>query len=323
MAVKMVFWPALRADWMAEVRGLGGVEVVEAKSEKEALSQIGDADAYYGKVTPELLSGAKKLRWIQATSAGLDGFFFPELRVHSVVVTNQRGIYSDVIADHVFAFLLSFARGMHHFVRRQLEGRWEKQGVPVIHVAGRTLGVMGLGGIGLAVAQRGAAFGMRVLAMDPAPKGKPEYVERIYDPSELHEFLGECDFPVICVPHTGETDHMIDAAALGVMKKTAVLINIGRGKVLDLAALTQALEAGALAGAALDVFEEEPLVEGHPLWKMENVMITPHVAAISPEIEKRRIALILENIRRFRDGKRLLNEVDKKAGYVVQADSLV
>ena len=316
MAVKMVFWPAFKPDWMARIRKLG-VEACEADSEAVALDLITDADAYYGRMTPALLAAGKKLRWIQATSAGLDGYYFPELRDSDVTVTNLRGIYSDVIAEHVFALLLSMARGIPAYFRSQQEGRWESKDVPVIHVAGTTLGVLGLGGIGLAVAERGHAFGMRVLALDPAPKGRPDYVERVYGVHELHEMLGEVDFFVICAPHTGETDRMIDAAALEAMKPSAIFINIGRGKVVDLAALTRALGNGEIAGAGLDVFEEEPLQEGHPLWAMENVMITPHVAAISDRIEDRRIGLILENIQRFRDGEPLLNVVDNKRGYVV------
>ena len=316
MAVKMVFWPALSPDWMGRIRDIG-VETHEAASEAAALDLIGDADAFYGRMTPALLAAGKNLRWVQATSAGLDGYYFPELRESAVTVTNLRGIYSDVLAEHVFAFLLSLARGIPVYFRRQLDGRWEKNAAPVIHVAGTTLGVLGLGGIGLEVARRGHAFGMRVLALDPAPKARPDHVERIYSMDELHEMLGELDFFVICAPHTGETDRMIDAAALKAMKSSAIFINIGRGKVVDLAALTRALKQGELAGAGLDVFEEEPLAEGHPLWAMENVMITPHVGAESDRIEDRRIELILDNMRRFRDGRPLLNVVDNKKGYVV------
>lgn len=316
MAIKMVFRRALDEARMQQVRDLG-VEACVAPSGAEALEQIGDADAYYGQMTPALLAAAKQLRWVQATSAGLDNFFFPELREHSVVVTNLRGIYSDVIADHVFAFVLSFARGMHHYARRQAEGRWDRRGTEVIHLWGTTLGVIGLGGIGLAVAERGHTFGMRVLAVDPAPKGTPAYVERIYAPAQLHEMLSQVDFLAVCVPHTGETEYMIDASALRGMKQTAILVNIGRGKVVDLAALTAALKAGELGGAGLDVFEVEPLPEGHALWEMAHVIITPHVAGVSPEIKARQMDLIVENVRRFCSGAPLLNVVDKVVGYVV------
>ena len=188
----------------------------------------------------------------------------------------------------------------------------------MVHLAGTTLGIIGLGGIGLEVAKRGHAFGMHVVAVDPAPKDQPDYVQRILTPGQLPDLLKASDFVVICVPHTGETEYMIDADAFEKMKSSAFLINIGRGKVVDLEALTVALQKGKIAGAGLDVFETEPLPEGHALWKMEQVMITPHVAGISPVVPERRKDVIVENVRRFVTGERLLNVVDNKRGYVVQ-----
>jgi phosphoglycerate dehydrogenase-like enzyme len=320
MAVKMVLQRALEDEYMQQIHDLG-VETIIAQSEADVLGVIGDADAYFGRMTPEILEAAKKLRWVQATSAGLDGYYFDELRESDLAVTNIRGIYSDVIADHVFSMVMAFARGLHYYVRNQSRGKWEK-GAPVIHLAGTTLGVVGLGGIGLAVAERGPTFGMRVLGMDPAPKGKPDFIERIYSPDELSAIVGESDFVVICVPHTAETEGLFDADMFGAMKNTGILINIGRGKVVQLQALTEALQSGQIGGAGLDVYEEEPLSEGHALWAMENVILTPHVAGISPEIDKRRKALIVENVRRFCAGESLLNVVDNKKGYVVDATSI-
>lgn len=324
MPVRMVFRSEIQfssgeetsENTMDKIQDLG-VEVRIAKCEEEAVLAVQGADAFYGNLTPTILSAGSDLRWVQATSAGLDDFFFPELRASSVTVTNLRGIYSDVIADHVFSFVLSFARGMHIYGRRQMVGEWLK-GADVIHLAGTTLGVVGLGGIGLEVAKRGEVFGMRVLAVDPAPKGRPNYVEEIWGSEKLKDMLRLADFVVICVPHTDETAFMIDLDAMKEMKSTAILINIGRGKVVDLKALTHSLQTGELGGAGLDVFQEEPLSEGDPLWKMEKVMITPHVAGVSPHIENRRKELILENIRRFCTGESLLNIVDKEKGYVVE-----
>jgi phosphoglycerate dehydrogenase-like enzyme len=315
MKQKMVFWPALSKDAMAQIANLP-LEVVAVDSESSAVKAIVDADAFYGRMTPDILAAAKQLKWVQATSAGLDGFFFPELRQSSVTVTNLRGIYSDVIADHVFAFILTLARGMHVYHQKQAEGQWGK-GADVIHLGGKILGIIGLGGIGLEVARRGDAFGMRVMAVDPAPKDRPDYVKEVFDPKDVNKLLGQADFVVICVPHTGETEYLINRAALGVMKSSAVLVNIGRGKVVDLTALTEALQSGKLGGAGLDVFETEPLPEGHPLWAMKQVVITPHVAGISPEVPERRKRVIVENVRRFAAGEKLLNIVDKERGYVV------
>ena len=247
MAVKMVFWPAFKPDWMRRVRDLG-VEAREADSEAAALDQIVNADAFYGRMTPALLAAAGKLRWVQATSAGLDGYFFPELRESAVTVTNLRGIYSDVIAEHVFALLLSLARGIPVYFRSQLEGRWEKKTRSGDPRGGYHAGCAGSGRHRTRGCRTGHAFGMRVLALDPAPKGRPDYVERIYGVDELHAMLGEADFFVICVPHTGHTDRLIDAAALKAMKQSAIFINIGRGKVVDLAALTRALQQGRTGG---------------------------------------------------------------------------
>ncbi len=319
MGMRMLFQRELDEEWMQRIRDLG-VETVVIRSEEEALAQVAEAEAYYGRPSPSVLAAAKRLRWIQATSAGLDNYFYPDLRVHPATVTSMRGIYSDVIADHVFAYILSFARGMHHYVRNQVKGVWQR-GAPVIHLAGTTLGIVGLGGIGLEVAKRGHAFDMKILAIDPAPKARPGYVEAIHGPEELHTVLAKADFVVICTPHTGETEYMIDEGALAAMREAAILINIGRGKVVDLEALTRALEGGEIGGAGLDVFEVEPLPEGHPLWGMDNVMITPHLAGVSPEVQGRRMALIVENARRFCSEEPLLNVVDKKRGYVVEPNA--
>lgn len=318
MKKKMVFWPALPDDAMEKI-GKYDLDVVVVDSESAAINAVKDADAFYGRMTPDIFSAGENLKWVQATSAGLDGYFFPALRESDVTVTNLRGIYSDVIADHVFAFILTLARGMHVYRLNQADGQWKK-GADVIHLGSKVLGVIGLGGIGLEVAKRGHAFGMTVVGVDPAPKDRPNYVAEVLDPKDLNAMLERADFVVICVPHTGETEYMIDRAAMKKMQNSAVLVNIGRGKVVDLAGLTDALAAGELGGAGLDVFETEPLPEGHPLWAMDNVVITPHVAGISPEVPERRKRVIVENVRRYVAGEGLLNVVDKQRGYVVEAN---
>ncbi len=312
---QMVMHPALADHVVDQIRALG-YDVAPCSSEEEAIDAIREAECFYGRISAPILKNAGKLRWIQATSAGLDGYFFPELRRSDLTLTNLRGIYSDVITDHVFAFILMFARGLHVYHARKLEGRWEK-GAEVIHLAGKTIGVIGLGGIGLEVCKRGQAFGMRVVGVDPAPKARPEYIAKIYDPADLHVALGESDFVVVCVPHTIETEYMLGDDGQREMKEGSILVNIGRGKVVDLMALAQHLESGHIGGAALDVYEEEPLPSDHPLWKMEQVLLTPHVAGISPEVQGRREGVIVENARRFSVGEPLLNVVDKEKGYVV------
>jgi phosphoglycerate dehydrogenase-like enzyme len=205
-----------------------------------------------------------------------------------------------------------FARGMHIYFRRQLAGRWQA-GVPVLHVADQTLGVVGLGGIGNEVARRGHALGMRVLAVDVKPRAKPDYVAELWGIERLDDLLAHADFVVLCVPHTPETVKLFTLPRLQRMKSTAYLINISRGIVVDLADLTTALQTGVIAGAGLDVYEIEPLPAGHPLWEMENVLITPHIASnmSSPHIPTRRISVVVDNLRRFVNGEPLQNVIDK------------
>jgi phosphoglycerate dehydrogenase-like enzyme len=236
---------------------------------------------------------------------------FPALIESDVVISNMQNIYSDHIADHIMGFILMFARGLHIYLRRQLERKWERA-VPVIHLADQTLGVIGLGGIGLQVARRGAASDMRVIAVDAVKKEKPDFVEALWGIDRLNDLLAQSDFVVSCVPHTPETVKMINAERLKQMKKTAYLINVSRGVVVDLAALTSALQNGTIAGAGLDVFEIEPLPADHPLWDMQNVILTPHTAGVAPHTAERRIDVVKENLRRFVAGEPLRNVVDKR-----------
>jgi phosphoglycerate dehydrogenase-like enzyme len=310
-------YPPVSDEWVAEIAAVAPqLEVIVAADAAEAQAAIREADAFYGSITPNLLAAAQRLRWIQAPRIGLEHTIFPALAQSDVVMTNMRGIYSDVIADHVMGYVLSFARGFHTYVRQQLDHSWRRD-VPVIHLADATLGIIGLGGIGIEVAHRAAAFGMRVVAVDPRRREAPDTVAALWRPERLDDLLACADFCVICAPHTPETAKMIGAAQLRRMKRTAYLINIGRGIIVDLSALTAALQEGVIAGAGLDVFEVEPLPADHPLWALPNVIITSHSAyrAAGGHIESRRLQTLLDNVRRFADGKPLRNVVDKSTWF--------
>jgi phosphoglycerate dehydrogenase-like enzyme len=315
--MRLVLYPPVESDWLDEIATAGAeLGVINAATCDEALDAIGEADAFCGQITPELLAAAGRLRWIQARRIGLEETVFPALAASDVVMTNVRGIYSDVIADHVFGYILSFARGFHIYMRQQQGRRWERS-VPVIHLPDSTLGIIGLGGIGTEVARRGAAFGMRVVAVDPRRTEKPEGVAALWRPDHLNDLLACSDFVVICAPHTPDTEAMIDAEQLRCMKRTAFLINVGRGVIVDLTALAEALQSGTIAGAGLDVFEVEPLPADSALWGMSNVIITPHVAGrcTGDHIEARRREAIADNVRRFVAGETLRNVVDKAGWY--------
>ena len=309
--MRILLYPGIEEPWLGKLRAISPeVEVVVADDETEAVKQVREAEALYGRLTPAMLAAAEKLQWVQATGIGLEGSMFPELIASDVVMTNMRGVYSDHIADHVFGYILTFARGLHVYLRQQLSRTWQP-GVPIHYLPETTLGIIGLGGIGAQVARRGRFFGMRVLAVDPSPKGDTGLAEQVWGMDGLPEMLGQADFVVICAPHTPVTERLFGAAQLRAMKPTAYLMNIGRGVIVQLEALTQALQTGEIAGAALDVFEREPLPADHPLWEMENVIVTPHVADTGPYVHDRRMELFLENARRFVAGQPLLTVVDK------------
>ncbi len=328
----LLVFPAVENDRYHKLINAAGImRVFNTGDATEAQSMVRHADAFFGKITPSLLASATKLRWVQSPTASLEHYLFPELIEHPCQLTNMRGLFSDVIADHVLGIVLSFARNLQTYLRRQIKGEWAPVGgeserstftrgpafVSTIdrshqHLSDCTLGVVGAGEIGREVLRRAAAFGMKLLAVDPVCRQVPDVLGEVWSTDRLHDLLAESDYVVIAAPHTPETFKLFRTAQFAQMKRSAVLINIGRGAIVDLADLTDALQRGAIAGAGLDVFEVEPLPVGHPLWCMENVIITPHVAAASPRIAERHLATLLGNIRRFVAGEPLLNVVDKR-----------
>ena len=309
--MKFLIYPAVDESELRAIQSVSSdVSIQNVENEDQALEIIPEVDAMYGRITPELLARANKLRWIQTPMAGLEHYMFPALAESDVTLSNMQGIYSDNIADHVMGYILMFARGFHIFLRQQLKRNWAKD-VPVLHLADTTLGVIGLGGIGTAVAKRGAAAEMRVIATNAVEVEKPDFVDALWGIDQLDDLLAEADFVVSCVPHTPETFKLINTDQFKQMKTTGYLINISRGVVVDLAALTAALEAGEIAGAGLDVFETEPLPADHPLWGMENVIITPHTAGVGPYTRERRIDVVTANLQRFVAGEPVCNIVDK------------
>jgi phosphoglycerate dehydrogenase-like enzyme len=300
--------PRLRAD-------VADVTVETSLTEDEAVALIPMADAFFGNITPRMLAAATHLQWIQTPMAGLERYFFPELQAHPVIVTNMRGIFHDMIPDQVMAYVLAFARDLHSMIRRQLERRWAFDEVRVLDLTRMTLGIVGLGGIGLGVARRARPHGLRIIAVDPRQTERPAEVEALWGVDRLDDLLGESDFVVVCAPETPETRGLFGAEKFARMKAGSYFINIGRGRVVRLDPLVAALESGHLAGAALDVFEVEPLASDHPLWGMSNVIVTPHTAGVGAHLEDRRYEILLQNMRRFVSGENLGNIVDKHAGF--------
>jgi phosphoglycerate dehydrogenase-like enzyme len=277
-----------------------------------------DAVAYFrwwtGRpILQKVLEQAPELRWLHTPSAGVDHVLIPPVLERDITVTNSAGVHAIPIAEFVMALLLSHVKRLHDYRAAQSEARWERSFRPG-ELYEQTLLILGIGGIGQAIASRAAAFGMRVLGIRRSPRPM-EGVAQVVGMDGWRALLPEADALVIAAPLTEETRGMVDAAALEAMKPSAYLVNIARGAIIDEPALIGAMNAGRIAGAALDTFEEEPLPPESPLWRLPNVTITPHTTSGSPRMHERQIALFLENLRRFRGGEPMLNVVDKAAGY--------
>ena len=303
-------------DWATRLREeLPELHLVVAEDTAQVEQEIADADAAYGTLPAGVLERAQKLRWLQAPAAAPPaGYYTRELIEHPVTVTNFRGIYNDHIGAHIMAFVLAFARGFQFYIPRQLSRTWtpKENAVHTVYLPEATALIIGVGGIGGETARHCAGFGMRVVGVDARLEEKPEGVTELHRPDALGELLPQADFVIMTVPHTPETEDMMNAARFKQMKRTSFLINIGRGMTVKLDDLVAALETGEIAGAGLDVFETEPLPADHPLWTTPGVLLTPHVADSGPYLDERRFSILLENCRRFAAGEPLLNVVDKR-----------
>ncbi|MGJ8676055.1 MAG: D-2-hydroxyacid dehydrogenase [Akkermansiaceae bacterium] len=296
------------------------LSIVVGLSAQEALVRAEEAhgiDAQYAK--PEFLNKATNLRWVKSPSAGVDRYLAnkPLMENDAVVLTNFRATHGPAIADHAMAMLLFQTRNLRYYNASQQEATWKRGSAPNESVAlkGKTMLVVGLGGIGSEIAQRAHGFGMRVIGTRRSDTPSAEYIEKVGKPDDLIEMLSEADVVALAVPLTKETKYLINKEAFDAMKEGSYLINIARGKIVDTDAMMAALKSGKLAGAGIDVTDPEPLPAKHPLWKEPNVIITPHVAGRSAVTDVRRSALTIENLRRFASGEPLLNVVDKKSGY--------
>jgi len=310
--------PTTRA-WGSRLAGaLPDVSVVVAEDESQARRVVAGADAAFGTIPPAMLATAARLRWLQAPQAAPPaGYYYPELIAHPVVVTNFREIYNDHIGAHILAFVLAFARGLHHYVPLQLRREWKPLPLDtgVIHLPEATALVVGVGGIGSEAARLLAAFGVRVMAVDARRREAPPGVVKLDGPEALDSLLPHADFVILTVPHTPATEGFMNRARFQQMKRSAFFINIGRGMTTRLGDLVDALRVGEIAGAALDVFEQEPLPADHPLWTLPNVLITPHTAGHGPYLDERRFEILIDNCRRFLGDRPLRNVVDKTSWF--------
>jgi phosphoglycerate dehydrogenase-like enzyme len=306
------------APFLGPLARLTGVRVIVSDEPAKLSEAAPDADAILYAATKagllaRVLSHASRARWIHSLWTGVEGILTPEMLAHPAQLTNGRGVFRWPLADWVMAAMLHFSFDLGRVIRQQQAGVWETFISTMLH--GKTLGIIGYGSIGSAAASRAKGFGMKIAALRRTQGANDPLVDVFYARPQLLDLIAASDYLLLATPITPETRGMIGAAEIAAMKSSAVLINVGRGPVVDEAALIEALESGKIRGAALDVFTVEPLPAGHPFYRMTNVLLSPHTADrvegfLGPPVEA-----FLENLERFLNGKPLENLVDKHAGY--------
>jgi phosphoglycerate dehydrogenase-like enzyme len=283
--------------------------------------ELPDTDIFVGySLRPQQLKLAKNLKWLHSTAAGVAQLMYPELRDSGIMVTNPSGIFSVPMAEHTMGLLIALARNFSDSVRYQDNFHWGQQDLwdkpqRLTELNGQLLLIVGYGSIGRELARRAHAFDIRVWGVTRSGKGDPTYAEKIVPAAQLDEVLVQADYVVVAAPETQETAQLMSAARIAKMKRGARLINVGRGSLLDEAALLDALESGALAGAAVDVAGTEPLPPESPLWKAPNLFITPHTSAVSDRLWLRQADILVQLLERWFDGRELFNQVDFTRGY--------
>ena len=305
---------AVRKQWPA-------MRVVHLPNYDRLETELPDTQIFVGySIRPHQLPWARQLKWIHSTAAGVAQLTYPTLRESGIVVTNASGVHSIPIAEHVIGMLLSLSRKFPDALRHQQNHKWAQQEIwdakprpSELHNA--TLLLIGLGAIGKEIAQRAKAFGMKIEAVTRSGQGDTTLAEKIYPATHLESALAQADYVVVAAPETPATNNLLGPKQFAAMKPTAFVINVARGSLIDEAALIAALEKNKIAGAALDVAAKEPLPPESPLWRQQNIMITPHLAAASENLWPRQTQLLLNNLDRWFAGKALINKVDFNRGY--------
>lgn len=292
------------------------VIAVSASENSETEPHLADAEVVAGipQALPDSFKNAKNLKWIQSFSAGVDKVLASDIKERDVLLSNIAGAQDTPIAEHILGFLLLFTKKFHVSFRNQAKKIWERD-VGATELRGKVVLIAGLGNIGTEAARLASCVGARVVAVDRPGAAKPDFVEKLYGSDEWEQALPTADFVVSCVPHTEHTHYLFNKEKFAIIKHTAVFVNISRGEVVREADLIEALKEGIIAGAALDVMEQEPLPKDSPLWEMENVVVTPHRAGHSEKYMDRAVEVFCKNLQAYIKGETLPNLVDKQKGY--------
>jgi D-2-hydroxyacid dehydrogenase (NADP+) len=308
--------PALAKDLQSVT---SGAKVVAATG--DALRrEIVDADGYIGEITSAQVREAKQLKWVGLMSAGVERSLFPadgsrDLQNSNIILTNNKVVQGPEIADHALAMLLMLSRNLYKLYQNDQQQIWDPKAYRGIELNGKTAVVIGVGGIGTQIAIRATAFGMNVIGVDPEDKPFSPYVKRYVKPDQLDDVIPEADVVFISVPDTPKSHKMMGGKEFSLMKKNSYFIAVSRGAIYDMPGLVKAMDEKRLAGAGVDVTDPEPLPKDHALWKFDNAVITPHIAGRSDMDAGRMVGTLKENVRRFVEGKPMINVVDKQKGY--------
>ena len=316
MTLKLIVINNLKPDRIAALEAaVPGISIEAYRSVKEALPHASDADAIamWGFQDAEpLLQAAPRVRWVHSLSDGVERLLTPSMMTRPIILTNSHGVHDRAVSEHAMALLLSWFHRIPEAVRHQDAHEWKRPKGDILYK--KHLLLAGFGGIGRAIAERARVFGMTVAAVKRT-RSDELFADKVYSTEEIMEALPEADVVVAALPSTKETENFFDGKKFSAMKKGALFINIARASVVDEAALLEALQSGQLAGAALDVFSKEPLPAENPLWDMKNVIMTPHIASMTPDFWDRLLDLLKENLAAFSVGEPMRNVVDKKKGY--------
>ena len=318
-SIKLVVLSDPDAPHLSELSRLpAATNMVTTLDRDRAIAEAADADVVLnctgrGELLEAMWPAAKKLRWVHSLAAGVESQLVRDLVESDVPLTNSRGVYKESLGEFVIAAALFFAKDLRRMIANQSAGRWEQFDVEMLNR--QRMGIVGYGEIGGACARRAKALGMTVYGMRRRPAQPTDVVDRWYTAAELQDLMAVSDYVVVTAPLTPETRGLVGAEQIAAMKPTGVIMNVGRGPVIDEPALVNALEARAIRGAALDVFDQEPLPAGHPFYRLDNVLLSPHCADHVDGWLESAVVFFVSNFERFAAGQPLENVVDKKAGY--------
>ena len=320
--MKILFDFDLKEEYIGKLKNLAPeADFVVSQNEAETKEEIIDSDVLFdfGRVEKEDIKKAKNLKWIQTWTAGVDRLmksdFKNVLREKNIILTNMSGVHSNVIAEHSLGFMINFSRRFCDFHEQKRNKKWDR--LKVDNLENKKLAVVGLGSIGREITRKAQVFDMEVMGVNRKGEGEFEYVDYLFSQNELKTVLEKADYVVVILPLTSETESMIGKDEFESMKDSAYFINVARGKIVDESALINALKEGKIAGAGLDVFVEEPLPEDSPLYELDNVLITPHLAGSFPEYNKKAVKIAEKNLNKFIDQNidEMINKIDYNLGF--------